>query len=70
MVSASFETLKTKGAQKILLCLNYIGRWTRGLKIKEKLAAQRHATKVGRRVVGELKRIERQIVDAAFMPDD
>ena len=26
MVSASFETLKTKGAQKILLCLNYIGR--------------------------------------------
>jgi hypothetical protein len=37
---------------------------------KDKLAAQRHAAKVGRRVRGELKRIERQIVDAGLMPDE
>jgi hypothetical protein len=36
---------------------------------KDKLAAQRHAAKVGRRVRGELKRIERQIVDEGLMPD-
>ena len=37
---------------------------------KDKLAAQRHAAAVGRRVMGELKRIERRIVDAGLMPDD
>ena len=37
---------------------------------KDKLAAQRHAAEVGRRVMGELKRIEQQIVDAGLMPDD
>ena len=37
---------------------------------KDKLAAQRHAAEVGRRVLGELKRIEQQIVDAGLMPDD
>ena len=36
---------------------------------KDKLAAQRHAAKVGRRVRGELKQIERQIVDAGLTPD-
>ena len=41
-----------------------------GRQTKDKLAAQRHATKVGRRVRGELKRLERQIVDAGLMPDD
>ena len=41
-----------------------------GQQTKAKLAAQRHAAKVGRRVRGELKRIERQIVDAGLMPDD
>jgi hypothetical protein len=41
-----------------------------GRQAKDKLAAQRHAAKVGRRVVGELKRIERRIVDAGLMPDE
>ena len=36
----------------------------------DKLAAQRHAAEVGRRVLGELKRLERRIVDAGLMPDD
>ena len=40
-----------------------------GRQTKAKLAAQRHAAKVGRRVMGELKRIEQQIVDAGLMPD-
>ena len=37
---------------------------------KGKLAVQRHAAEVRRRVRGELKRIERQIVNAGLMPDD
>ena len=37
---------------------------------KGQTAAQRHAAKVGRRVRGELKQIERRIVDAGLMPDD
>ena len=37
---------------------------------KDKLAAQRHAAEVGRRVMGELKRLEQQIVDAGLMPTD
>ena len=41
-----------------------------GRQTKGKLAAQRHAAKVGRRVMSELKRIERRIVDAGLMPDD
>ena len=40
-----------------------------GRQTKDKLAAQRHAAKVGRRVRAELKRIEGQIVDAGLMPD-
>ena len=40
-----------------------------GQQTKDKLAAQRHAAKVGRWVMGELKRIEQQIVDAGLMPD-
>ena len=40
-----------------------------GRQTKEKLAAQRHAAKVGRRVMGELKQLERQLVDAGLMPD-
>ena len=35
----------------------------------ERQAAQRHAAKVGRRVLGELKRLERQLEDAGLMPD-
>ena len=41
-----------------------------GRQTKDKLAAQRHAAGIGRRVMGELKRIEQQIVDAGLMPDD
>ena len=41
-----------------------------GRQTKDKLAAQRHAAKVGRQVRGELKRIEQRIVDAGLMPDD
>ena len=41
-----------------------------GRQTKDKLAAQRHAAKVGRQVLGELKRLEQQLVDAGLMPDD
>ena len=37
---------------------------------KDKLTAQRHAAKVGRRVVAELKRLENAIIDAGLMPTD
>jgi len=40
-----------------------------GRQTKDKLAAQRHAAKVGRRVMGELKKLERQLEDAGLMPD-
>ena len=41
-----------------------------GRQAKDKLAVQRHAAKVGHRVMSELKRPERQIVDAGLMPED
>ena len=41
-----------------------------GRQTKGKLAAQRHAAKVGRRVMSELKKLERQLFDAGLMPDD
>ena len=41
-----------------------------GRQTKDKLAAQRHAAKVGRRVLRELKQLEGQLVDAGLMPDD
>ena len=41
-----------------------------GRQTKDKPAAQHHAAAVGRRVMGELKRLERQLVDAGLMPDD
>ena len=34
------------------------------------MAAQRHTANVGRKVQGELKRVEGQLVDAGLMPDD
>ena len=40
-----------------------------GRQTKDKLVAQRHAAKVGRRVMGELKKLERQLEDAGLMPD-
>ena len=39
-----------------------------GRQTKDKLAAQRHAAKVGRRVTAELKRLENAIIDAGLMP--
>ena len=36
---------------------------------KDKLEAQRHAAKVGRRVLGELKQLEGRLVNAGLMPD-
>ena len=41
-----------------------------GRQTKDKLAGRRYAAKVGRRVLGELKRLERQLEDAGLMPDD
>ena len=40
-----------------------------GRQTKDKLAAQRHAAKVGRRVMAKLRRLEQQIVDAGLMPE-
>ena len=42
---------------------------THGRQTKDKLAAQRHAAKVGRRIMSELKRLEKQLEDAGLMPD-
>ena len=41
-----------------------------GRQTKDKLEAQRHAAMVGRRVMGELRRLEKQILDAGLMPDE
>ena len=41
-----------------------------GWQTKGKLAAQRHVAMVRRRVMGELKRLEQQIIDAELMPTD
>ena len=41
-----------------------------GRQTKNKLAAQRHAAKVRRRVMGELKQLERRLVEAGLVPDD
>ena len=41
-----------------------------GRQTKDKLAAQHHAAKVGRRVTAELKRLENAIIDAGLMPTD
>ena len=37
---------------------------------KTKLAKAKHRADIGRRVMGELKRLEQQIVDAGLMPTD
>ena len=41
-----------------------------GRQTKDKLEPQRHAAMVGRQVMGELTRLEKQILDAGLMPDD
>ena len=70
MVVADYGVLSTgartpKGLQRISEANIKHGR-----QAKDKLAVQRHAAKVGRRVMSELKRPERQIVDAGLMPED
>ena len=55
--------------QRSLQCISE-ANLKHGRQTKDKLAAQHHAAEVGRRVMGELKRIEQQIVDAGLMPDD
>ena len=54
-----------RGLQRISAAHLIHGRQT-----KDKLAAQRHAAEVGRRVIGELKRIEDAIINAGLMPTD
>ena len=41
-----------------------------GRHTKDKLAAQSQGAKVVLRVIGELKQLKKQIVDAGLMPDD
>ena len=41
-----------------------------GRQTKDKLAEQRHAAKVGRKVSGELKRLESQLLEAGLIFDD
>ena len=52
----------TEGLQRISEANLKHGRQT-----KDKLAAQRHAAKVGRRVMGELKRLEDQLDDCSLI---
>ena len=64
MVGLSTGARTPEGLQRISEANLKHGRQT-----KDKLAAQKHAADVGRRVMVELKRIEQQIVDAGLMPD-
>jgi flagellar biosynthesis regulator FlaF len=41
-----------------------------GRQTKDKLEANRHTAKVGRRVLDDLKRLENQLVDAGLVPFD
>lgn len=60
----STGALTAAGLQRISEANIKHGRQTKG-----KLAAQRHAAMVGRRVMSELKRLESQLDDAGLMPD-
>ena len=64
MAGLSTGSRTQEGLQRISAANLKHGRQT-----KNKLAAQRHAAKVGRRVMGELKKLERQLEDAGIMPD-
>jgi len=69
MVVADYGVLSTgartpKGLQRISEANIKHGR-----QAKDKLAAQCHAAKVGRWVMGELRRLEHQIVGAGLMPE-
>ena len=45
-------------------------RTTHGKYTKKKRGIAKQQAEIGRRVMGELKRLEQQIVDAGLMPDD
>jgi len=62
---ASTGAKTPEGLQRLSEANMKHGRQTKG-----RLAEQRYAAKVGRRVLGELKRLERQLLDAGLMPDD
>ena len=64
MVGLSNGARTPEGLQRISEANLKHGRQT-----EDKLAAQRHAAEVGRRVMGELKRLERQLFDAGLMLD-
>ena len=53
------------GLERLTAAKTKHGRFTKGKRAEAKRRAE-----AGRRVRGELKRIERQIVDAGLMPDD
>ena len=55
--------------QRSLQCISE-ANLKHGRQTKDKLAAQKHAADVGRRVMGELKRLEREIENAGLMPTD
>ena len=61
----STGALTPEGLQRISEANLKHGRHT-----KAKLEAQRDAAMVGRRVMGELRRLEQQILDVGLMPDD
>ena len=63
MVGLSTGARTPEGLQRISEANLKHGRQT-----KDKLAAQRHAAKVGRRVLGKLTRLEQQILDAGLVP--
>ena len=53
-----------RGLQRISAAQLRHGKYT-----KTELAKAKHRAKIGRRVRGELKRLERRIVDVGLMPD-
>ena len=53
------------GSGTTVICAEKHGRFTKGKRAEAKRRAE-----VGRRVLGELKRLEQQILDAGLMPDD
>ena len=55
----------TAGRQRLSDAQLRHGKYT-----KTELAKAKHRAEIGRRVLGELKQIEQQIVDAGLMPDD
>ena len=66
----AFQRVAYSSAQLSSAQLSSDANIRHGRQTKGKLAAQRHVAKVGRRVMSELKRIERRIMNAGLMPYD